>query len=1161
MNVNLRHRFRRAGDRKAVRFAAALGLISTMLVLAGSGPVFALTGFVNPPERLYMLPKSPIPLIPQAALGFLVPNTSMLFIGPDLISMDGREIVLDFVDSPVATPCKANVDAPVGQADYDITNCTRIKMQVTHGRLSVGPLTQRFKDDASGIDDPASPVYLTPSGAQVDLSSVSEYNAENGVKILSLNGTKLQLNNALQLLTYTPNPDENDDGNTTTNDFYRYDGFNPETLDLSLTIDETVDPPDSTLEWDVDIRVLDINDWPELDGANDFGDGAGDGPVAQTADPGIEKIIPGMYSLTDIDNDEIVDGDGSDDPDRNDGAGNDMMLIGYLDCDTDPAPLSDTGFHFSSATYESGVTTIDSALNFMLGLGNPPVPPAVPPADQAEADGFAQKLLVKSAFLTALAATPIGSNTMLTSAGPVDYGTFFVGVTEIDEVQAAIENIYFEHDIESDSCEMLVIVSDLGNNGLPLQYVSNPDFRQYGVEFPAFGFDWDQFTITTGELQEIDVSFDSSTLYVNEGDTATAPVRVTPPPPIAPDPERPLFSFRWAAVDGTAIAGTHYQGTSNNNPVVGSADLEVLVETSIFPDVVGNRAFTFELEVPSDLPPGEIDEPDGYRIVSAVPTRQVVIIDDDDDAKSITSVSGAMVPEGDTGTTNLTFTIGLDGPADGNESVTVDASSVGASVEGTDYETFDPQVVTFAPGATSATVDVVVNGDTEIELDEIITLNLSLPVDVGLTTVSGSGTIENDDAAPTVTIDQGVTQSDPTNVSPIVFDVVFDKPVTGFDSGALDVNLSGTAGGTLVATIAPVGVSTTRYTVSVTGMTTSGNVVATIPADAAQDAVLRNNEPSTSDDNSVTWDVTAPTVTIDQGSTQNDPTSMSPIVFDVVFSEPVTGFNSGDVTFVSTAGTPLTATVAGSGTTYTVSVTGMTQDGTVTATLAAGIATDAATNPNTASTSTDNTVTFDFDEDAPDPLTITLPADIVVQVSNGTTGANVNYPTPTTTGGTPPVTVVCNPASGAFYPLGTTPVTCTATDSEQILLLASRQITSLFTAPKPKFSALTATATFNVTVVELPAVTIAVPAPTIPIIPAPTIPIIPVSTIDFRVIPPGPIVPPGGSLPETGSNSTDLVAIAAGVVALGCLLLTARRQNPSTSRARPARRNSPTLRP
>ena len=52
-------------------------------------------------------------------------------------------------------------------------------------------------------------------------------------------------------------------------------------------------------------------------------------------------------------------------------------------------------------------------------------------------------------------------------------------------------------------------------------------------------------------------------------------------------------------------------------------------------------------------------------------------------------------------------------------------------------------------------------------------------------------------------------------------------------------------------------------------------------------------------------------MTINQGSTQADPTHGGPIVFDIVFSEPVSGFSTGDVTLSGTAGAT-TAIVSGS---------------------------------------------------------------------------------------------------------------------------------------------------------------------------------------------------------------------------------------------------------
>ena len=169
------------------------------------------------------------------------------------------------------------------------------------------------------------------------------------------------------------------------------------------------------------------------------------------------------------------------------------------------------------------------------------------------------------------------------------------------------------------------------------------------------------------------------------------------------------------------------------------------------------------------------------------------------------------------------------------------------------------------------------------------------------------------------------------------------------------MDLSGsTTPGTLVGTVTGSG---TTYNVAVSGMTGSGTVTANIPASVAIDGSTNPNDASTSTDNEVTYDITAPTVTINQAGAQVDPTSDSPINFTVVFSEPVTGFETGDVTLGGTAGAT-TAEVSGSGTTYNVAVSGMTGSGTVTASIASSVATDLVGNSNDASSSSDNEVSY-----------------------------------------------------------------------------------------------------------------------------------------------------------------------------------------------------------
>ncbi len=1367
--------------RSAGRLGMAIGLIVAGLVFAGARPAAAIPpGFlVQPPERLYMMPKNPLAPIPAEIVALAVPVGTMKFLSVpagDLISGDDRDIVVEFTDTqnlpqnPPACDIKDEPGAVGFNSDYYVGNCTRIQMQVTHGTLRVGPLDKFYQDNPDGTpnsSEPAYAVYLTQSGARVDISDTptfdagDDYEDNKGVSNLNINGTKQQINDALKLLEYTPDPDLDDDGDVAENDFYKYEGTNPETLRIDLSTQG-----EGLFEWDVDIRVLDVNDWPDLDGAWELGDGAGDGPADQTGvDPGAELVIPGTYDLTDVDNDDVVDhagpdgipgnADDVDDPDGTDGAGDDMMLIGSLDCGVDPLP--GYGFHFSSSSFAPVGTTIISTMNFVLGIGGAPPPdpdPAATPEQQAEQqaalDEYDNKVLVRDAFMMALDQTGISDTTLQT--GPtLDYGTFFAGIGEFDDIEDALENIYFKHSAPNDSCDVLVIVSDLGNNGLPLQYFSDPDFRQYGVELPFFGVDWDEFTVTTGDATPIDVSFlDPATpLIVNEFGTAEAIVRITPV-------VHPAFEFAWSTEDGSATDPDDFLRQEATVSVSSNDDPNITEERVLLQFVKGgdgdepNENFTFQIH-PSG---GSI--PPGYVITSDSPIKNVVI-PGTGPQRSILNVTGGAVTEGDTGTANLPFTITLDGPADGIEAVEVDTSSVAPSVAGVDYVALTDEVVTFAPGDMTATVNVVVNGDYDIEPDDLVTLTLSNPVGVNMTgTPSAIGTIVNDDTAPSVTItpaaaqetptnddpveftvtfDRAVTdfddlddvdlgwtgsdgetlvptitpvdssvytvevtgmtsdgtitasvpaaaavdipgarpntpsptdavvdwdntgptvtidqapppQTDPTTISPIMFDVVFSEPVTGFTNASVvlsgsampttavvagngtsytvavsgmsqdglviaevaaaagedavgnlsaastsidnevtfdfdegdvtpptvtinqapppqtdptsvspimfdvvfsepvtgftnaGVVLSGTAG----ATTAVVSGNGTTYTVAVSGMTVSGTVIASVPAGVAIDAANHLNEASQSIDNTVDYDldVTPPTVTINQAPPpQTDPTSVSPIMFDVVFSEPVTGFTNAGVVLSGTAGAT-TAVVEGNGATYTVAVSGMSQDGLVIADVAAGAGEDAAGNLSAASTSTDNTVTFVVPVVQPLALAIQVPGNIVKDADPNQNGAVVTYPAPTTTGGTAPINITCSHASGAFYPIGVTTVTCTAVDSAPDQPMFS----NLRDDSVQVLAALTATGTFTITVNQVDPntpTTTAGPGPT-------TIPgsIIPGGTVPGGgTVPPGSTVgavPPGPQLPQTGSNLGELLAIAATALMVGGLLLLVRRR-------------------
>src|SRR5436190_673996 len=165
---------------------------------------------------------------------------------------------------------------------------------------------------------------------------------------------------------------------------------------------------------------------------------------------------------------------------------------------------------------------------------------------------------------------------------------------------------------------------------------------------------------------------------------------------------------------------------------------------------------------------------------------------------------------------------------------------------------------------------------------------------------AASSSIDNqvtyDATAPTVTINQAGSQADPTNSSPKIGRASCRERVSDFATG--DVRLGGTAG----ATSAILAGDGTRYHCVVGVMTWARPVFASLAAGVAHDAASNASAASTSIDNQVTYDATAPTVTINQAGSQADPTNSSPINFTVVFSEPVSDFATGGATVRVTAG-------------------------------------------------------------------------------------------------------------------------------------------------------------------------------------------------------------------------------------------------------------------
>lgn len=130
-----------------------------------------------------------------------------------------------------------------------------------------------------------------------------------------------------------------------------------------------------------------------------------------------------------------------------------------------------------------------------------------------------------------------------------------------------------------------------------------------------------------------------------------------------------------------------------------------------------------------------------------------------DDAKPTLSIADVAIVEGNSGTTNMVFTVKLSAVS-GVETTVKFATSDGSATAGSDYAARN-STLTIAAGATSGTITVAINGDKAFEPDETFNLTLSAPTNAafagGATTLTAKGTITNDEFAPPTLTASAVT--------------------------------------------------------------------------------------------------------------------------------------------------------------------------------------------------------------------------------------------------------------------------------------------------------------------------------------------------------------------------------------------------------------------
>ena len=135
----------------------------------------------------------------------------------------------------------------------------------------------------------------------------------------------------------------------------------------------------------------------------------------------------------------------------------------------------------------------------------------------------------------------------------------------------------------------------------------------------------------------------------------------------------------------------------------------------------------------------------------------------------VLTINDVTVNEGNSGTTTATFTLTLS--AAGTEPVTVAYTTAdGTATAGSDY-TGQSGVVTFNPGTTTQTIDVIVQSDMLDEANETFFVDLSGATNATIGDAHGTGTITDDDATPVLSINSVVVPEGDGGTTDAVFTV------------------------------------------------------------------------------------------------------------------------------------------------------------------------------------------------------------------------------------------------------------------------------------------------------------------------------------------------------------------------------------------------------
>lgn len=234
-------------------------------------------------------------------------------------------------------------------------------------------------------------------------------------------------------------------------------------------------------------------------------------------------------------------------------------------------------------------------------------------------------------------------------------------------------------------------------------------------------------------------------------------------------------------VGATAVSYNTSGGTATGGATCGSAGADYVKTMGVLSWADGETGSkTFNVPICNDAVFEGVESLNltlSYATGSAnlgSPSTAVLKIADNETVPAL-SVNDITITEGSSGTTNANFTAKLSGASAKPVSVNY-ATLNGTAVAPADYNAVPLTKLTFAPGETSKTVAVLVRADALDEINETFQLKLTSPIGAAVADNQGTCTIKDDDAKPSLRINNVAVTEGNAGAVAATFTVALSAP-------------------------------------------------------------------------------------------------------------------------------------------------------------------------------------------------------------------------------------------------------------------------------------------------------------------------------------------------------------------------------------------------